>query len=309
MARGSSCANSPRPPRRRLTAGPPPTHNATRSALMFSREHFVIAPQWQAFMREHGILSTGDVYALAGGEIFKRSGSNEVRRVCLGAPGAGRVLFIKKYWIARPRQIWSGLLRGAVFGTSKARREFENLRQLREWGLDAPAPAAFGEERRWGVVMRSFLMSEAVPDAAPLHHVIQRWLPAQSPEARRQWRERLIARLAGYTRRMHERRFAHHDYFWRNIILSGHSLERFHLIDSHKGRVWRPSGVRRSRAKDLATLDAPAPGYFRRPERLRFYLLYAGRTRLTPDDKSFLRDVLRRADPMRERQARRVLES
>ena len=40
----------------------------------------------------------------------------------------------------------SGALRGTFFGRSKARREFRNLWRLRRWGLDAPAPVAFGEE-------------------------------------------------------------------------------------------------------------------------------------------------------------------
>lgn len=276
---------------------------------MFSFDTFVVAPQWESLLREHGLSSIQGVYDCAVGTVLKRSGSNEVRCLRLGPPGNERTLFLKKYWIGRPGQVWSGFFRGVVFGVSKARREFNNLGLLREWGLDAPAPVAFGEERRRGVIQRSFLLSEGVPNATPLHQAIARWLPAQSPGVQRAWRTELIHRLADYTRRMHEHRFVHHDYFWRNIILSGTSLEHFPLIDSHKGRVWRPGHARRSRAKDLATLDAPAPAFFRRTERLRFYLAYAGHQKLSRDDKSMIRGILQIAAPMRERQARRVFET
>jgi hypothetical protein len=98
----------------------------------------------------------------------------------------------------------------------------------------------------------------------------------------------------------------HHDYFWRNIILTGKSLSRFFLIDAHKGGLWRPCAERWSRAKDLATLDAPAPHFFRRTERLRFFLRYVGHASLTAADKKLIRRALKIAAPLRERQYRRV---
>jgi hypothetical protein len=112
--------------------------------------------------------------------------------------------------------------------------------------------------------------------------------------------------LADYTRRLHDHRFVHHDYFWRNIILTGDSLEHFHLIDAHKGRRWRLWEANRCRAKDLATLDAPAPPFFRRTDRLRFLLAYCGHARLTPADKRLIRWTVRLAEPMRSKQLMRV---
>jgi hypothetical protein len=105
---------------------------------------------------------------------------------------------------------------------------------------------------------------------------------------------------------MHEHRFVHHDCFWRNTPLSEKSLAHFSLIDSHKGRPWKSWAELPGRAKDLATLDSPAPWYFRRSERLRFFLAYRGHTRLTTSDKDLLRLVLRLAKPMRPGQLNRV---
>ena len=192
---------------------------------------------------------------------------------------------------------------------SKARREFNNLNLLRACGLDAPAGIAFGEERRAGFVVRAFLISEGVANPQPLDLLIRDWLPIQPTSEQRHWRAELIRRLADYTRRLHAQRFVHHDYFWRNIILTGTSLEHFALIDAHKGRVWPAWAEQRSRAKDLATLDAPAPAFFRRTERMRFLLAYLGKKKLAAADKEFLRRVSAIAEPLRDRQLRRVREA
>ncbi len=276
---------------------------------MLDMETIRISPEWQSLLKAHKLDSITAIYSYADGEAVTRSGSTEVRRITLGSDPNARTIFIKKYWISRAAQAWSGMFRGVVFGRSKAWREFANLTRLREWGLDAPAAIAFGEERRAGFVTRSFLISDGVRDPLPLDRFIRDWLPAQTKEEQCRWRRELFSRLAAYTRRMHGRQFVHHDYFWRNIILSGANLEHFNLIDAHKGRVWPAWAEQQNRAKDLATLDAPAPGFFRRTERMRFLLAYLGHDKLTETDKTFARRLLRIAAPLRERQLRRVLES
>ena len=274
---------------------------------MLLRSKTVIAPGWEAWLRQHGLDSVGGVYRLDSGESIKRSGSVEVRRVHLGAGSTARTVFIKKYWIGKLSQLWSGMFRGTFFGRAKARGEYENLARLRAWQLDAPEPVAYGEERRAGWLLRSFLISESVPEPMPLHEFIRDRLPALPAEALRHTRRALIENLARYTRRLHERGFVHYDYFWRNILLSGGEVSRFFLIDAHKGRPWRPGEEQRGRAADLAALDAPAPRFFRRTERLRFLLLYRGHRRLDAEDKALLRLALRLAVPMREKQLRRAL--
>ncbi len=199
---------------------------------MLLRSQTVIAPGWEAWLRQHGLDTVEGVYRLNSGESIKRSGSVEVRRVQLGEGSSARTVFIKKYWIGKPSQLWSGMFRGTFFGRPKARGEYENLARLRVWQLDAPAQVAYGEERRAGWLMRSFLISEGVPEPMPLHWFIRDRLPALAPGESRRTRRELIENLAGYTRRLHERGFVHHDYFWRNILLSGADVSRFFLIDA-----------------------------------------------------------------------------
>ena len=274
---------------------------------MLRREKTVVVPEFQVLLREQGLDNVEGVYRHATGDVVTQSGTTEVRRVTLDSILDTPIIFIKKYWVTRPAQLWSGMLRGTFFGRSKVRSEFANLLQLREWRLDAPEPIAYGEERKGGWLVRSFLISRSVPNPKPLHVFIRDALADRATGESRCVRRELVDKLAAYTLRLHEHQFVHHDFFWRNILLSGDSLDHFFLIDAHKGRKWLPWKERRSRAEDLAALDAPAPRFFRRAERLRFFLLYRKHRRLDQDDKALLRLVLQLAEPMREKQLRRVL--
>jgi tRNA A-37 threonylcarbamoyl transferase component Bud32 len=274
---------------------------------MFRRQTNVIAPAFEALLKAHQLGDVDGVYRCAAGDVITRSGSTEVRRVTLGTGSTAPTVFIKKYWISRPKQLWSGMFRGTLFGCPKARREFENLALLRTVGLDAPEPIAFGEERKAGWLMRSYLISLGVPEPKPLHQYIRDDLMALTGETRHKTRRRLIENLAAYTRRLHDQGFLHHDYFWRNILLSHGGIDHFYLIDAHKGRRTTLSPNTPARASDLAALDSAAPRFFSRSERLRFFLLYRGQRQLNSADKALLRRTLELAGPMRERQLGRVL--
>lgn len=272
---------------------------------MFTTDTFVIAPGWERLLQACRLDSVEALYALPEGVTLKHGSSTQLCRLDLPDAEPPRTLFIKKYWYPTLRKCISGASRGTLFGIPKVQREYQNLNNLRNWGLDAPAPVAYGLERVGGWLRRSVLVSDGVPEACSLDLFIRDHLPTLIGPTQQATRGELIAQLANYTARMHAHRFVHHDFFWRNILLTSHSLSRFFVIDSHKGRCWRNS-AQRNRAKDLATLDAPAPTYFRRTERLRFFLRYVAHARLTAADKTLLRLTLRMAAPLREDQVARV---
>jgi tRNA A-37 threonylcarbamoyl transferase component Bud32 len=217
-------------------------------------------------------------------------------------------VFVKKYRVSRAGQLWSGLWRGTFFGRSKVRREFGNLTQLREWGMHAPEPVAWGEVRCWGFVVRSFLVTESVPaPVVSLDRFIRDMLPALPPDEGRACRRELVERLAQVTRRLHEHRFVHGDLYWRNILLArGGRLDAFYLIDAHASRRWKAGEGAWHRAADLGSLDAPAPWFFSRADRLRFLLRYLGRRRIEDAQRDFVRKILAVAEPLRARQLKRV---
>jgi tRNA A-37 threonylcarbamoyl transferase component Bud32 len=271
---------------------------------MFHGDHVFAQPDWEPLLREHGLFSTAAFHACRDGVVVRQGTGSEVLRLELNGANPPRTLFLKKQWIANSAQFRGRIFRGTVFGITRVRREFENLQRLREWGLNAPAPVAYSEERRFAWLMRSSLLTEGVPNPMGLDLFIRDILPAFPPEERRRHRRELIHRLAEVTRRLHDHQFCHRDFFWRNIVLADARLDRLYVLDMPRGFVWREPLT--GRAFDLAALDAPAIAYFRRTDRLRFFLAYIGHARLTADDKRLIRLTLDLAGPARKRQLRHV---
>jgi tRNA A-37 threonylcarbamoyl transferase component Bud32 len=263
-------------------------------------------PEWQPVLAAGQLRGVAEVYHMATGEPITRSRTSEVRKLDVCRDGVATTLYIKKYWAPTWKHIWRGVFRGTLLRSSKVQREYVNLKRLRALGFDAAEPVAYGEERCCGFLVRSYLVSAGIPDPVALDVYISGVLTelCSADKARVRWE--LIERLADYTRCLHGQGFVHYDYFWRNIILSGGKPDRFFLIDAHKGCQKSISRMHVFRAVDLAALDSAAPAFFRRSERLRFFLRYRNHLRLTREDKTLIKRILDDARPLRTRQLERI---
>lgn len=269
---------------------------------MLRRQDIHFAPGWETRLRAAGLSTFEPAFLCEQGTAVRISGSSEVRRIEIEVEGRRRVMFLKKYWVKRWAQLRSRVFRGMLFGASKVRREFFNLALLHEWQLSEAAPVAFGEERRAGWLWRSFLITTGIAGPMPVDVFIRDVLPRRAAAERRSSRDELLQQVARLTRAMHARHFTHGDLYWRNLVIAQNELARISLIDMPRGRRYaRELGVA-ARAADLAALDAPAPWFFRRSERLRFLLEYRQTRRLDAGGKELIRQVLKVAGPMRSKQ-------
>ncbi|WP_300320924.1 lipopolysaccharide kinase InaA family protein [Accumulibacter sp.] len=270
------------------------------TVLRLERVRF--APGWEARLQAVGLNSFEAVFRCQQGSVVRLSGSSAVRCFELEVESGRQVLFLKKSWLERWAQLRSRVFRGMLFGASKVRREFASLALLNEWQLSEAAPVAFGEERRAGWLWRSFLITTGITGPLPVDAFIRDVLPSLAGAERRSSRRELLQQMARLTRAMHARQFTHGDLFWRNVVIAENDLARLSLIDMPRGRRHaRPLGLA-ARAGDLAALDAPAPWFFRRSERLRFLLDYLQIRRLDAGGKELIRQLLRVAAPMRRKQ-------
>lgn len=97
--------------------------------------------------------------------------------------------------------------------------------------------------------------------------------------------------LASYTRTLHGHRFTHNDLKWRNLLVNDNA-ELF-FIDCPTGSFWWGPLLRYRIIKDLACLDKVAKRVLSRTQRLRFYLQYRGRSRLSNGDKRRVLQILK----------------
>ena len=268
---------------------------------------FYIDPSWTALLVRHDIGSLGSLLNLEEGVLVESANGSEVWRVSVSdRAGVERVFYLKKYFVHNFKRLRSEFLKGAFFGRSKAKREFDNLERLRGFDIDVTAPVAFGEERSLGRLTRCFLMTEEVPESRNLDEVLMKELPAMPARLAKSARETLIVRLAEATRKMHRNGFVHRGFFFRNILISGNRFNRIFVFDAPRGRKWPEWLLGRKPEKDLATIDSAATVFFRQTERLRFYLKYHEIERLTPKHKLNIVRILERAEPLRARQIRRL---
>jgi len=204
-------------------------------------------------------------------------------------------LFLKRYenppilvqlrnWLAHRRR------------TSCASCEFEPTCELPIAGINTPKVIAYGEQCSGLFEKRSFIITEKIPDAEAL----ERELPdcfnsSPSPENLKRRRD-FIAELAAFVRKFHQTGYRHRDLYFSHIFYDSNA--GFHLIDL--ARAFRPALLRRRfQIKDIAQIHYSAPAeYFSRSDRLRFYLAYHAKKRLSNRDKAFIRQVLAKADRM-----------
>ena len=266
-----------------------------------------VEPAWQALLDRHGVGDLKSILNWEEGILIERTSGSEVWRVSIiDNAGVERALYLKKYFIQTLKKFRNEFLKGAFLGRSKPRREFRNLELLRDFGIDVTEPVAFGEERVLGRLTRCFLLTEEVPDSRDLDEVLMKSLPAMPAQLSKPIRQSLITTLADTTRKMHRNGFVHRGYFFRNILLSGDVFDRMFVFDAPRGRKWPDWLLGRKPEKDLATIDSSAALFFRRTERLRFYLRYQQIERLTPEHKVNIARVLKRADALRARQLSRL---
>jgi tRNA A-37 threonylcarbamoyl transferase component Bud32 len=260
---------------------------------------FWVAPEFREALAQQGLISLETVFACeVGRDLAKPNIGRFRRRLQLEVQPRGATrpvrVFLKRY--DRPPRL--GQLRNWLLHHQRrsfARTEGETIERLAASGIPTPHIVAFGEQ--WGLLCerRSFLMTEEIPDSESLERRLPPCFDDAAVQAGRAVRRDFIRRLGAFIRRFHDTGFRHRDLYLSHIFCS--RAGTFSLIDL--ARASRPLRQRRFQVKDIAQLhfSAPAPR-FSRTDRLRFYLAYAGRRRLLPQDKVFLGQVARKAGRM-----------
>jgi len=174
--------------------------------------------------------------------------------------------------------------------------ELESASELAAQGINTPKIICYGEE--WGTLFekRSFIISEKIPDAESLERKLPIYFEGPCTVKNLKLRRDFIAKSAAFVRRFHQTAYRHRDLYFSHIYHGDNG--EFYLIDL--ARAFKPVLLRqRFRTKDIAQLHYSAPARrFSRTDRMRFYLDYAGKGKLTANDKAFIRKVMRKAEVM-----------
>jgi len=215
------------------------------------------------------------VFALEGEQLSRDSLSEVIRVECEGG----------RYYVKRYRSAGKGLRPYATRPRVKA--EWQNLQLFSSWGIPTAPVVAWGLERRFGRFVRGALITAELAGTEDLAALARNHDPRLQQH---DWLDKVSQQLAEATRRMHQHGFAHNDLKWRNLLVD--QAGNLYLIDCPTGGFWRRPLLDYRIIKDLACLDKVAKYHLSSTRRLRFYLQYRGRQRLSANDKQRVRKIL-----------------
>lgn len=255
-----------------------------------------IDPDYKAAFSKLGLTSIDAVFSFNSGRNLTKNNLAKYRtRLQFEINSPAVTVFLKRYdrppisvqlgnWLAAQRRISCGFL------------DFRSSDELAASGINTPKTLFYGEQ--WGTFFekRSFIITDKIPNAESLERKLPDFFDGPTTIEKLRLRRSFIAELAGFVKKFHETGYCHRDLYFSHIFYSDSG--DFYLIDL--ARAFKPSiRRRRFRIKDIAQVYYSAPArHFSRTDRLRFYITYTARHKLTGKDKVFIRKVINRTRRM-----------
>ena len=226
-------------------------------------------------------------------------------RLPLNVRGRTRTFFLKKH---RVSNWWNRLrVRFGLPPTSSGREEARNIRKLESAGIPCMDLAAFGERIGPDGTQESFLLTPELEGFVQLDDFLRARfgiLQTERANSRDEDLLQLLDRVAEVARQFHEAGFNHRDLYCCHFFVreqpSGHFEIR--LIDLQRVQ-YRTRRRRRWLVKDLTQLAYSAPrDRIKCTHKMAFIRKYFGVTRLRPEHKRIIREVLAKQLAMERKQ-------
>ena len=175
------------------------------------------------------------------------------------------------------------------FRTSRAKRVWKVAQNLIACNIPTPQPISFLEQRKGGLLIKSFFISKKIDGALPLNSAIHE-LEACGSSRDTVQKKTLIQQVAHLVRSLHECGTCHRDLKASNILVQKNpgQVQKLYLTDLDSARV--QTRIRtKERIRDLARLNASLfyTTGISTADRLRFLRDYL-RTRSARDEKLHL---------------------
>lgn len=248
-----------------------------------------LSPGWESRLLNQGGLPLKQWLENGQASIVKTGEHRTVYRVDLG----DQSVYVKHYRCTSVGRAGRTLVRA-----SAARREFRKMREVSRRRVPTAHAIGYGEQRRHGLVLDNFFVTEALPGAIPLDTCVVEYLSHYSPRSRTVLRHRLTRALAAFCAKLHSHGVVQDDLHAGNLLVTWEpptgpdgstpdSLHeaadrtgdrvlpwpRLHLIDLPGVRFTRPLSWRQTR-NNLVMLQAGMIAVTSRTDRWRFWRAY-----------------------------------
>jgi hypothetical protein len=216
-------------------------------------------------------------------QIARQSPSKHPQTVKLLPPGsaAEHPLFLKVFH----RESMTSMLKD-VFRSSKSLRALRQGRALADAGFNAPLAIAAGEQRKYRLLSKSFLLTAGISGQPLPVYLRDRQISDRAIRSLRRKRK-AVKELATELRRFHALGFVHGDLIPWNILVSEQSDDRvcFYFIDNDRTGKYASWIPQRRWRRNLVQLNRfPLPGVTLQ-DRLRFLRQYLSKEQWDRKDR------------------------
>lgn len=202
-------------------------------------------------------------------------------RATLVKSGAGRTIYhvrlpdldiyVKHFRVTNALNLLHQLIR-----QGRAEKEFRLANLLHSCGVDTIKPIALGERWRHGILLESYLLSEAIPRGITLYELIERWVRTGRMDFPPKLRFHFAEELAKLAATIHDTGIEHRDLHERNIVAQtmDDGFYRFFILDLHELQIHQPLDWSRAQ-KELGRMGRYFTLRTSAADRLRFFKKYA----------------------------------
>lgn len=237
---------------------------------MFHGERFEVEAGWKDALELIGVKPGKSWITATGDQLVSFSPATRCFRCRLKDK---RTVYFKRYVYQRKNWLEFWMRSG------KAGVEVFAYQRLQKLGIPTLEPVAYGEYRRFGMLLATCIVTPEVPGAIELRQfAVETWYQMPEPKRSEVYRE-IAGKLVEQLRTAHHARFFHHDLKWRNILIQkqGNSYTPV-WIDAPRADIKR---LRRRRGVivDLSGLARIAVSVLSVHDRMRFLCRYLGGSR------------------------------
>lgn len=217
----------------------------------------------------------------------KSSAKTGITRIPVSFKDIGSVC-IKEY---RYPSVWKRFF--FSFRSSPARRAWIAAHGLMSANFRTPKPLALFEEKRTGILKKSFIIMEDISACLPCNTYVSEKFRNGSDKAIAGQKRRFVSCLAISFKRLHDSGTYHHDLKANNIlIMELQDTWDFFYLDLDRVSFHKTITAKK-KIKNLSQLNASIPHSITYTDRLRFYQAYSGIRYFTKADKHLLRSIVR----------------
>jgi len=247
--------------------------------------NMLINKDYLDLLKDNGLDTYQALRDFNSGHLLKKNKFRSVARIELG----NRVFYLKRhFWPCRERlRSITPLLR-----KEDAKNEWNSMLLLNSLGFNTMTPVAFGEGKRFRPAYFSLTLTENLYDAEKLEVFFPRHFKPPLNHEKINDKRAYITKLAVLTKDLHNNGLNHQDFYLGHILIRQNE-DKFFIIDVQ--RMHKNTTIsRHDKIKDLAQLaySATGLGVFTKTDLLRFFHVYTGSDKLTPDNKKLARSIM-----------------